>query len=89
MDYELLKNSYSLEKKMQNKEILLARITTNPEILAGKPIIKGTRLAVEHVLDFLGQGMTTEEIMQEYPQLKKEDILACIIFYYNPAKHVF
>ena len=65
---------------MQNKESLLTRIIINPNILAGKPIIKGTRLAVEHVLDLLGEGMTVEEIMWEYTQLKKDDILACVLF---------
>ena len=65
---------------MREKETLLARITINPHILVGKPIIKGTRLAVEHVLDLLGEGMTMEEIMKEHTQLKKEDILACILF---------
>jgi uncharacterized protein (DUF433 family) len=65
---------------MNEKEALLTRIIINPEILVGKPIIKGTRLAVEHVLDLLGEGMTTEEILQDYTQLKKEDILACILF---------
>ena len=65
---------------MQKKETLINRIIIDPNILVGKPIIKGTRLAVEHVLDLLGEGMTAEEIMQEHTQLTKEDILACILF---------
>lgn len=65
---------------MQEKEVLINRIVVDPNILIGKPIVKGTRLAVEHVLDLLGEGMTAEEIMQEHTQLKKEDILACILF---------
>ena len=65
---------------MQKKEILIDRIVVDPTILVGKPIIKGTRLAVEHVLDLLGEGMSAEEIMQEHTQLKNEDILACILF---------
>jgi len=65
---------------MGKKDTLLNRIIIDPKILVGKPIIKGTRLAVEHILDLLGEGMATEEIMQEYTQLKKEDILACILF---------
>ena len=64
---------------MQNKELLLNRVVVDPKILTGKPIIKGTRLAVEHILDLLGESMTTEEIMQEHTQLKKDDILACIL----------
>ena len=63
-----------------NKENLLNRIIINPDILVGKPIIKGTRLAVEHVLDLLAEDMTVEEILQEHTQLKKEDILACITY---------
>lgn len=65
---------------MNRKEALLNRIIINPDVLVGKPIVKGTRLAVEHVLDLLGEGMTIEEIMQDYTQLKKEDVLACILF---------
>jgi len=55
-----------------------ARITFNPNILAGKPIIKGTRIAVEFVLDLLANGWTTENILKNYPQLKKEDITAVL-----------
>ena len=65
---------------MQEKELLLTRIIVNSDILTGKPIIKGTRLAVEHVLDLLGEGMSIEEIIQEHTQLKREDVLACILF---------
>lgn len=65
---------------MQKKETLLTRVIIDPKILVGKPIIKGTRLAVEHILDLLAEDMTINEILQEYTQLKKEDILACILF---------
>ena len=54
------------------------RITFNPNILAGKPIIKGTRIAVEFILDLLANGWTTENILKNYPQLKKEDITAAL-----------
>lgn len=54
------------------------RITVNPEILAGKPIIKGTRISVEHVLDLLANGWTTEAILKNYPQLKRKDITAVL-----------
>jgi len=54
------------------------RITFNPNILAGKPIIKGTRIAVEFVLDLLANGWTTENILKNYPQLKKGDITAAL-----------
>jgi uncharacterized protein (DUF433 family) len=54
------------------------RITVDPKILAGKPIIKGTRIAVEFILDLLANGWTTEEIVKNYPQLKKEDVMAVL-----------
>lgn len=54
------------------------RITVNPEILAGKPIIKGTRISVEHILDLLGNDWTIETILENYPQLKKQDITAVL-----------
>ena len=59
---------------------LLDRIEINPKVLAGKPIIKGTRLSVQFIISLLGQGMTTEEIIAEYNRLTKEDILACLVF---------
>lgn len=64
---------------METKE-LLNRITIDPKIMVGKPIIKGTRLTVERILGLLVQGMTIEEILQEYNKLTKEDILACLAF---------
>lgn len=54
------------------------RITHNPKILSGKPIIKGTRISVEFILELLASGMTPEGIVKEYPQLTKKDILAVL-----------
>jgi len=54
------------------------RITVNLKILAGKPIIKGTRISVEVILDLLANGWTTEQILENYPQLKREDITAVL-----------
>ena len=54
------------------------RITVDPNVLAGKPIIKGTRIAVEFILDLLANGWTNEKILKNYPQLKKEDIIAVL-----------
>jgi len=54
------------------------RITINPNILVGKPIIKGTRISVELILDLLANGWTAETILDNYPQLKKEDITAVL-----------
>ena len=54
------------------------RITVDPKVLAGKPIIRGTRITVEFLLELLGNGWTQEQILENYPQLKREDILAAI-----------
>jgi uncharacterized protein (DUF433 family) len=59
---------------------LLNRISINPEILHGKPIIRGMRWSVEMVLDILGSGMSIDEIIEDHPELEKEDILACLQF---------
>ena len=56
------------------------RIEINPKVLTGKPVIKGTRLSVQFIVGLLGQGVTMEEIMEEYHRLSKEDILACLLF---------
>ena len=56
----------------------MERIIINNEVLAGKPIIKGTRISVEFVLELLSSGMSVEEILKEYPHLKKEDILSAL-----------
>ena len=59
---------------------LLERITTNPEIFGGKPIIRGHRLAVEHVLGMLAAGDTPETILKGYAWLEPEDIRACLVY---------
>jgi uncharacterized protein (DUF433 family) len=56
----------------------MKNIIFDPKILSGKPIIKGTRISVDFVLELLGSGMSTEEIIEEYPQLKKTDITAAL-----------
>jgi uncharacterized protein (DUF433 family) len=56
------------------------RIVIDPRIRSGKPCIKGTRIAVADVLDYLGGGMTSTEIIEDFPDLKAEDIQACLIF---------
>lgn len=56
------------------------RITVNPQIFGGKPIIRGRRLAVEHVLGMLAAGDTPEVLLQGYPWLEKEDIQACLVY---------
>lgn len=59
---------------------LLEKISINPKVMVGKPVIKGTRLTVEYILNLLAHGSTTEEILQEYEGLTQEDILACLLF---------
>lgn len=64
---------------MQEQE-LLRRITFNPDIFGGKPIIRGRRLAVEHILGMLAAGDAAEELLAAYPWLEKEDIQACLLY---------
>lgn len=59
---------------------LLERITVNPNIFGGKPIIRGKRLAVEHVLSMLAAGDAPEVILQGYAWLQPEDIQACLVY---------
>ncbi|MBU2446226.1 MAG: DUF433 domain-containing protein [Bacteroidetes bacterium] len=59
---------------------LLERISVNPKICFGKPCIKGTRIWVSLILDFMANGMSIQEILQEYPHLTEEDIRACIAY---------
>jgi len=56
------------------------RIAIDPHVLVGKPVIKGTRIAVEFVIDLLGRGWTQEQILQEYDHLTREDLQACLLY---------
>ena len=62
------------------KEQLLARISIDPQVCSGKPCIRGHRLWVSLILDLLASGLTTVEILEEYPDLEEADILACIAY---------
>ena len=64
---------------MENKK-LLERIVLNPKIMAGKPIIQGTRLTVDFILNLLAHGASESEILNEYKDLTIEDIQACFLF---------
>lgn len=66
---------------------LLERITINPEIFGGKPIIRGRRLAVEHILGMLAAGDTAEIILSGYPWLEREDIQACLVYAHRLVGH--
>jgi uncharacterized protein (DUF433 family) len=61
-------------------QALLERITVNPNVMVGKPVIKGTRLTVEFILNLLAHGATVADIIGEYKGLTQEDIQACILF---------
>ena len=56
------------------------QIVIDPEILAGKPVIKGTRLPVEFIIDLLAQGWTEAEILHNYPGLTRDDLRACLLY---------
>jgi len=66
---------------------LLKRITTNPGIFNGKPIIRGMRFGVADVLGYLAAGMTFDEILTDFPYLEKEDIIAALEYAQNKVNH--
>jgi len=57
---------------------LLQRITSNPSIFGGKPILRGQRISVELILSLLAQGMSAQDVLADYPSLEPEDIQACL-----------
>ncbi|MCC7201085.1 MAG: DUF433 domain-containing protein [Nitrospirae bacterium] len=63
-----------------NMNPLLQRISVDPKVCFGKPCIRGTRIWVSLILDFLANGMTVEEVLAEYPHLTEEDIRAAIAY---------
>lgn len=66
---------------------LLKRITANPEIFGGKPIIRGMRISVELVLSLLAQGVTVDEIVEDYPDVEPDDIRACLAYAHAVIAH--
>ena len=70
-----------------NQQELLERITVDPDIFGGKPIIRGRRLAVEHVLGMLAAGDTIETILDGYPWLERKDVQACLVFAHRLVSH--
>ena len=69
-----------MEIQGSHEEELLRRITVDPKIFGGKPIIRGRRLPVEHVLGMLAAGDTPERILAGYAWLEREDIRACLVY---------
>ena len=68
---------------------MIERITANPNILGGKPIIRGTRISVEFILDLLASDVSEEEILEDYRHLGKEDIQACLRYAARSCKNEF
>ena len=62
------------------EEDFLKRITTQPAVMTGKPTIRGLRITVDQILKALAANISTDELLEEYPELEKEDIQACIIY---------
>ncbi len=65
---------------MFNLEELLDRITVDPDVLVGKPVIRGTRVPVYLIVELVAHGMSAKEILKEYPRLKEEDIKAALLY---------
>ena len=59
---------------------LLDRITVNPEVMMGKPTIRGLRISVEQILKALANGISTQELLEDYPELEPEDIRAVLLY---------
>lgn len=68
------------KNKPVTEDELLDRISLNPRVMVGKPVIRGTRLTVEYILELLAHGTAMDEILEEYPGLVKDDIYACLLF---------
>ena len=62
-----------------NAQSLLDRITTNPDVMVGKPTIRGLRITVDQILKALAGGITTQELLEDYPELESEDIQAVLL----------
>ncbi len=62
------------------KELIEQRISSDPRVMAGKPVIRGTRIPVELIVRMLAQGIPDEEILREYPRLQEEDIRAALAY---------
>jgi uncharacterized protein (DUF433 family) len=65
---------------MTRRDQMLERISVNADVCFGRPVVKGTRIWVSLILDLLAGGDSIEAVLEEYPQLTREDVLACIAF---------
>ena len=64
------------------------RIAADPKVMVGKPVVKGTRLTVEFIIELLGNGWSIEEILDNYPGISNEDIRACLQYAHDVLKDV-
>jgi uncharacterized protein (DUF433 family) len=80
------KGANEMPQQLDHKK-LIERITVNPKIFGGKPIIRGRRLAVEHILGMLAAGDTVDTILEGYPWLELEDIQACLAYAHRVVGH--
>jgi uncharacterized protein (DUF433 family) len=67
--------------------IMIDRITADPKILGGKPIIRGTRISVEYILELLASDVSENEILEDYPHLTKDDLQACLKYAARSCKN--
>jgi uncharacterized protein (DUF433 family) len=74
-------------KESEKESDLFGRIASDPGIFSGKPIVRGKRLAVEHVLSLLAAGDSAQDILNAYPSLEAEDIRACLLYAYKLVAH--
>jgi uncharacterized protein (DUF433 family) len=65
---------------MKTEEEFLERIVVDPKVVVGKPVIRGTKVTVEHVSTLLAQGLTVEEILREFPHLTMDDVAAVLLY---------
>ena len=72
-----------------NNQALLERIAVNDHTMAGKPVIKGTRLTVQFIVGLMAQGAAIEEILEEYKNLIRDDVLASLMFAQKALEHTY
>jgi uncharacterized protein (DUF433 family) len=77
-----MENNSILFKSIKKKSYmnLTERITINPELMAGKPVIRGLRISVDQIIKSLASGLSNEEILEDYPELESEDIKAALFY---------